>query len=126
MKLSSHKPRTHLVNLIVTFRLKNHYYLVFPWAEGNFWDFAQTYEFGPHPTSDIQQRVWARLLAIQIHDIASGIQAIHVIRLSTTTEIYGRHGDIKPKNILWFEEQANSTENPMENRRAQTQRSWTR
>ncbi|TLD07592.1 hypothetical protein PgNI_10219 [Pyricularia grisea] len=100
MKLSSHKPRTHLVNLIVTFRLKNHYYLVFPWAEGNFWDFAQTYEFGPHPTSDIQQRVWARLLAIQIHDIASGIQAIHVIRLSTTTEIYGRHGDIKPKNIL--------------------------
>lgn len=122
LKFFCHKSHPHLIKLFVTFHWRAHYYLVFPWADGNLWGFAKQYQSGPSPTIKIPARVWAEWFATQVYGIASGLLVIHVMKIPTTTEpgigrknrdkVYGRHGDLKPENILWFHKCANEAENP--------------
>jgi serine/threonine protein kinase len=102
----------HLIKLLLTFRHGNNYYLLFEWADGNLEEFWKT--FPTEPAKAFPER-WA---AKQCLGIATAVKRIHGLttwqkeeRLSPRASLteperdWGRHGDIKPENILWFREQ---------------------
>ncbi|KAL8310441.1 hypothetical protein RB597_010327 [Gaeumannomyces tritici] len=98
-----------LVRLLGTFKHSNHYYLIFPWADANLEQFiAREY---PDPDSPPRDASLARWVSKQLASLASGLKLVHSspIRKGNKQEmqpvskkIYGRHGDIKPANILFF------------------------
>ncbi|WAO87710.1 Protein kinase domain-containing protein [Fusarium falciforme] len=102
----------HLIPLQLTFKHGKDYFLMFPWADGNLKQFWSTRTANPE---DPKQVCW---FISQCSGIVSGLRRVHHIttRKSPKTvtqddvkEIllgakeWGRHGDIKPENILWFE-----------------------
>ncbi len=111
----SRRPHTHLIALLATYRYREHYHLVFPWAEDNLETFWRR-------TTPQQNDATARWLAEQCRGLASGLATIHQYRRTSTDSIvdvlglaepqgperchpgvlFCRHGDIKPQNILWF------------------------
>lgn len=97
----------HLIRLLATFRWQGFDHLLLPWAEGNLQDFWKS-----NPTPDFSPST-LRWMLEQFHGIADGLQHIHQSLNSphdTRGEeeaggtLCGRHGDIKPQNILWFRE----------------------
>lgn len=73
--------------------------LMFPWADGgnlrDYWKLNQ-------PPQDLCSIQWTWR---QFTGLASGLQKIHRVLNEScpSSEVsYGRHGDIKPENILWF------------------------
>lgn len=116
-------PRNHrnLIRLLATFRHENKWHLIFPYADGNLLNYWE--RIVPIPNFDEATVLWSLK---QMYGIADGVQLIHnfdiqvplpaeradeargkgqAFRLSVQPgeERYGRHGDIKPENILWFE-----------------------
>ncbi|OTA69478.1 kinase-like protein [Hypoxylon sp. EC38] len=109
-------PRHSIIRLLMTFELDNKYYLIFPWASGNLREFwkGQTRPV-EHPQTSLSGRRNDKLglwMTQQCARIAGGLGEIHSILNKSPDEIpptsgresklYGRHGDIKPENILWF------------------------
>ncbi|KAK3304898.1 kinase-like domain-containing protein [Chaetomium strumarium] len=104
----------HLISLQAAYRHGDTYCVILPWADCDlkaFWKQDTIQE-------PLAKRNLAWLLS-QCVGIASGLQKIHryVTTESTTDEradvsphkkIYGRHGDIKPENILLFRDHENS------------------
>ncbi|KAH7381108.1 kinase-like domain-containing protein [Cadophora sp. MPI-SDFR-AT-0126] len=114
------KNHPHLIKLLATYRHEGKYHLMFPYANANlrkYWDDR------PDPVFDRATVLWS---IRQMTGIANGLLQIHNFRvtypLSATAgagsirvakgvslkvrdgeEWYGRHGDIKPENVLWFE-----------------------
>ncbi|KAI1655237.1 kinase-like domain-containing protein [Daldinia decipiens] len=73
---------------------------VFPWAEGNLKDFWKKHT---KPTKTYELALW---IADQCRGIAKGLDLIHKDDfekppLTPDDARKGRHGDIKPENILW-------------------------
>ncbi|KAK3313292.1 kinase-like domain-containing protein, partial [Apodospora peruviana] len=111
LKRFSDKHHYHLINLLMTYHYRGQYHLVFPWADGNLLDFWKKY-----PHHDFPPRDWnfAQWVARQWLAVVEGLQAIHKAPTSSSSlprsETYdpndprshGRHGDMKPENILWF------------------------
>ncbi|OTA57629.1 kinase domain-containing protein, partial [Hypoxylon sp. EC38] len=96
----------HLIQLLATYRHGEYYYLVFPCAEGNLMDFWMR---NSEPQKTYQLALW---IASQCRGIAEGLRAIHNDEFEnaslTPSELNrGRHGDIKPENILWFKSSTN-------------------
>jgi serine/threonine protein kinase len=116
----------HLIKLLFTYKFKNHYHLVFPFANTNlrgYWNDTGL----PYWNKDTY--CW---FLHQIRGIASGLNAIHnyntnlplfgtrltmpgsnitqsgLLKVDKGEDKYGRHGDIKPENILWSNELAGS------------------
>lgn len=103
----------HLAHLLFAYEggKTDEFCLVFHWAEGgNLGDFWQ--EHNPNPT---MSQDWVCWMAEQCRGLADGLRSIHNSRmplqsLQTTKATsavsnekeFGRHGDIKPHNILWF------------------------
>ncbi|RYP05076.1 hypothetical protein DL765_009955 [Monosporascus sp. GIB2] len=119
-RCASKREESHIVKLLSTFehrqRGSNQYYLLFPWAECNlreFWE-TDTLEFRsrqPSQRSNIQHVLW---VAQQCAGLAAGLLKIHSAlnkSLGNTphSPALGRHGDIKPENILWFKDDMSST-----------------
>lgn len=109
LKRFSAKDHLHLIKLLVTYSWREHYFLLFPWADGNLKDF---WERHPHPSSlrrNYQLVLW---FAKQCLGIAEGLKMIHALDNPNTggldsgsvSQIHGRHGDLKPENVLWFKE----------------------
>ncbi|KUI69218.1 hypothetical protein VM1G_05517 [Cytospora mali] len=117
MKFSgdSHK---HLISLFATYEQFGRFYLIFPWAEAH----LQSYwKQNPAPDSNYEAVHW---LAEQCSGIADALKQIHryetgIIKRRTGSypigahtqdqkgsqrpqPLFGRHGDIKPENVLWF------------------------
>lgn len=109
-----HRPHRHLINLLATYRWKGKYHLVLPRAGVN----LETYWLKTEPDFNEETVRWS---LNQMAGLVNGLLDIHEcmirtaagtiqdrkgsgssIRLKQGEEKYGRHGDIKPENILWF------------------------
>ncbi|KAK0377251.1 CMGC protein kinase [Colletotrichum limetticola] len=92
----------HIVTLLATFtvqvRNELEYFLLFPWADC---DLLAFWERGSKQERNHQFFQW---VAKQLCGISNAVSFIHDPgELDANGErIYGRHGDIKPENVLWF------------------------
>jgi len=111
------KGAEHLIRLLLTYEYKKEYYFVFHWADCNLKELWQE-----HPQVDTS-RGNCHWMINQCVGIATGLRKIHRVtdsfhgeeqanRLPVPSfhkqggeENWGRHGDIKPENILWFRRQ---------------------
>lgn len=91
----------HLIRVLAAYSQGNSYFLILPLAKGNlveFWDQGDSLYNNP---------IW---LLQQCRGLTDGLRRIHKCEApgATTsssrrrTFLRGRHGDIKPPNILWF------------------------
>lgn len=108
----------HLIKLLATFKQGEHYHLVFPFADSNlqtYWDDRELPEFNKETV------LWS---LEQMAGMASGLARIHTFEVTIPLSVegnvrvqqdarlqvkdkekrYGRHGDIKPENIMWFQQ----------------------
>lgn len=119
LKILGRREHTHLVSLLATFRLKGRYYLLFPYANCNLREY---WERTPLPDFSESTVSWTlsqcKAMASALHNIHE-YKATHAFSLSDASSSdandsssedeaprYGRHGDIKAENILWFLEEA--------------------
>jgi serine/threonine protein kinase len=108
----------HLITLLATFKYHGKYHLIFPWADANLRTF---WKDRPFPDFNQANVLWS---LDQMTGIANALYSIHNLASShppsadcpsnvvgqtdatSSTQrektLYGRHGDIKPENILWF------------------------
>lgn len=112
----------HLIQLYATYQHESKWHLIFPWANGNLRTFWKEI---PQPELDGAIVKWS---LNQMGGLADGLENVHTcpvkisltpggagnvrvlnegatsITLSVETgeQWYGRHGDIKPENVLWF------------------------
>jgi serine/threonine protein kinase len=93
--------KAHTVRLLATFRHRRTYSLLFPWAECNLFAYWRR-DLAPAGMSD-KLIAW---VANQCHSLVSALEWIHNPGdvLGPKGEMFGRHGDIKPENILWYKE----------------------
>ncbi|TVY44399.1 hypothetical protein LSUB1_G002054 [Lachnellula subtilissima] len=117
-------PHPHLIKLLATYKREEKYHLMFPYANAN----LRTYwEERPTPSFDETNVLWSMR---QMTGIANALNLIHNfsvtiplnvpgpgevrlqedVKLSVRKgeELFGRHGDIKPENVLWFKESRES------------------
>ncbi|VTO94282.1 unnamed protein product [Fusarium graminearum] len=103
----------HLVHLELAYRHGEECCLVFPWASGNLKEYWKSHRKDPNNPDHV---LW---FFKQCRGLALGLSRLHNPRsyADTTTSMnsnvhttkkiqgykYGRHGDIKPENILWFD-----------------------
>ncbi|KAK2037324.1 kinase domain-containing protein [Colletotrichum somersetense] len=103
MKKFNRQGHPHLTKLLATYRYQEHWHFIFPWANGNLREFWQHYTV---PQPDHKLVVW---IAEQATGIASGLNLIQNPpkdpALTQDARDSGRHGDLKPENVLWFSNQ---------------------
>lgn len=94
----SGKVHPHLITLLATFTQGGYYHMIFPWAECDlewYWD-------NINPTPDPNDVGLVRWLSRQCLGIMEAVSVIHNPSHLTSEKKFGRHGDIKAENILWF------------------------
>lgn len=118
----------HLVRLLITFKLKGRFYLLYPYAQYNLREYWKTHA---RPVSrhaylwSLQQICGLASALIQIHKFSTeptstedAVESAIVnpkisrerpslnVRLvvDRSEAFFGRHGDLKPENILWFDD----------------------
>jgi serine/threonine protein kinase len=117
---SKSSPHPHLIKLLATYKREEKYHLMFPYANAN----LRTYwEERPSPSFDKPTVLWSLK---QMTGIANALNHIHNFKVTIPLnvpgagearvkedvklsvrrgeELFGRHGDIKPENILWFQD----------------------
>ena len=84
----------------MTWTIDGGYYLLFPLA-GN--DLDEFWANDPRPIRNSATDSW---IAKQMVGLASALESIHNPPSNTLQlpqdHMYGRHGDIKPENVLWY------------------------
>ncbi|KAK0701192.1 kinase-like domain-containing protein, partial [Apiosordaria backusii] len=123
LRLVNKTAHPHLITLLASYQQHENLYLIFPWAQCDLDSFWKQND----PQNDPMMRYWAMR---QLEGLASGLAAIHSFRVSSEdsifsgspiigfrdnnsppavndqpeieVELFCRHGDIKPQNILWF------------------------
>ncbi|KAI1451720.1 kinase-like domain-containing protein [Annulohypoxylon moriforme] len=96
----------HLIKLLLTFQHGEVCYLLFEWADGNLADFWEQIEIAPalSDTWAVDQCLGISNAIKRIHGLATWQKRRRSSRGSESDNErdWGRHGDIKPNNILWF------------------------
>ncbi|RSL56406.1 hypothetical protein CEP54_008831 [Fusarium duplospermum] len=104
------KGHKHLIPLLLSYQLSGKCFMVFPWAQGNL---AEFWKNNPSNAASRDDSYW---FIRQCEGLASGLSKVHkhdswLLRQSSVGDASqadsrnrGRHGDIKPENILWFEQ----------------------
>ncbi|KAJ4005574.1 hypothetical protein NW752_002407 [Fusarium irregulare] len=106
LKRFAGKETSPLVQLLWTFSLGSTYHLVFPFAERNLYELWRSNEF-EFPLAEKKDHDTALWFLRQCLGIAEGLEMIHQggrDHDSLEPQRFGRHGDIKPENILWFKD----------------------
>ncbi|GKU07334.1 unnamed protein product [Fusarium langsethiae] len=94
-----------LIQLLYSYDLSSTKYLIFPCAEGDLEHHWANHKADPTSRDDL---IW---MLQQCHGIASGLERVHnnpsfqVQGDRGGSRSKGRHGDIKPKNILFFRDE---------------------
>ncbi len=126
LKALGPKNHAHLIKLLATYEMGKRYHLMFPYANANL---RKYWEDHPFPVFDKDTALWSLK---QMCGIASGLQLIHAFKVTVPLSVpgaggagsldvrlgkgkglgrlkvekgeqwFGRHGDIKPENVLWF------------------------
>ncbi|KNG85034.1 protein kinase domain-containing protein [Aspergillus nomiae NRRL 13137] len=105
--LGSADPHPHLINLLCTYSFQGDNHLVFPWADENLREYWKRTKL---PQWNSQNILW---WVKQVVGIASGLSVIHKLPQAGKTSsktLYGRHGDLKPENIIWFKKRPGCTD----------------
>ncbi|KAH8688250.1 kinase-like domain-containing protein [Ilyonectria robusta] len=98
----------HLISLLTSYDVdKRDYYLVFPWADCNLEEFFKNEsQITKNGSIDAGVMQW---FSHQVFGIIQALSVLHDPKLNPTPDAgeeppigYGRHGDIKPENILCF------------------------
>ncbi|KAL2671304.1 hypothetical protein Neosp_013884 [[Neocosmospora] mangrovei] len=103
--------REHLHRLLFSFRRADLYYLVFEWADG---DLTELWQRMPdqYKPNDHEHVCWffrqcvgivRSLHSLQNHHRSYSASIEGELRRVRFNGSHGRHSDIKPQNILWFE-----------------------
>ncbi|XDG05194.1 hypothetical protein ABKA04_004809 [Annulohypoxylon sp. FPYF3050] len=96
----------HLIKLLLTFQHGDICYLLFEWADGNLADFWEQPGVMPIPSDlwAVEQCLGISNAIKRIHGLATWQKQRRSSRGSENDDEreWGRHGDIKPNNILWF------------------------
>lgn len=112
LKRLSEQDHPHLMRLELTYYHQDRYHLLFRWADGNLRDY---WEKHPEPSDIPRTHEFAVWVSKQWLGIAEALMTIHECPPDTGVveddapdalallRINGRHGDIKPENILWFQ-----------------------
>ncbi|KAI0376339.1 hypothetical protein F5Y04DRAFT_285987 [Hypomontagnella monticulosa] len=106
---------SHIVKLLVAFKHGTSFYLLFPWAEGG--SLRSFWKENPNPVLNSSLLEW---IAEQCLGIAIALRGIHGGHRPAGTSNWsinnepgvpynGRHGDIKPANILLFGEEGGNS-----------------
>lgn len=83
--------------------------MIFPWADGNLFQFWR--DRFPNLSDLPRNQVLAKWMIHQFLGLADGLNRIHEsdtslapgdLKPEDKKRTHGRHGDIKPENILWF------------------------
>ncbi|KAF5645376.1 heterokaryon incompatibility protein het-6 [Fusarium sp. NRRL 25303] len=93
----------NIITLLATYTLNDRFHFIFPAAE---YDLLMYWKIHPGPlvnpaSANSEGLLW---LSGQIRNIVGALAHIHEGRKANmdTETMFGRHGDIKPANILWF------------------------
>jgi serine/threonine protein kinase len=92
----------HIIRLLATWHRNQSWYLLFPWAKGNLRDY---WVKNDRPQHGHEQARW---IGQQCLGLASALRQIHRAASNDDDQkidSYGIHGDIKPENILWFQDE---------------------
>lgn len=103
---------SHIIDLLATYPQKGKYHLIFHYADASL---PKCWEDRPIPNFDRETVLWsvAQMAGIscalsQIHELARSDQLLvdgnAQIQAQNGGVKYGRHGDIRPHNVLWFQE----------------------
>ncbi|KAI2603724.1 kinase-like domain-containing protein [Hypoxylon sp. NC1633] len=100
------KPHIHIVPLLATYEISGievddpirSYYLIFPWATG---DLRSLWETNEELKRNHKAILW---ISRECYEITRALSHIHgnLDSPPTSADSFGRHGDIKPSNILWY------------------------
>lgn len=105
-------PHPHLVKLLATYECNGDFFLIFPCANCNLRNY---WEERPTPQFDQEVVSWS---LDQMRGIAQALNTVHNFKVTHPRtadvndrtppveqgeELFGRHGDIKPENIIWYE-----------------------
>ncbi|KAI1475305.1 kinase-like protein [Daldinia eschscholtzii] len=94
-------PHHHIVKLLAAFRHDDSFYLLFPWAEAGslhtFW------KENPRPIPTVSLSRWISEQCLGIATALGQIHHGHDSLVTDSSSYCGRHGDIKPSNILLFQ-----------------------
>lgn len=92
-------PHRHLISLLFTYTHEGRFHLVFPWADVDLRDYWKRI---PPEQIDDQKVLWSLK---QMTGLASALSLIHGFQLPDERQPgrdFGRHGDLKAENIVWF------------------------
>lgn len=126
------KQKPHLVDVLTTFKYDNKYHLLFRWACGgnlsSLWKEANE-NLSRNTVCWIAQQCWGLADGLDgIHNAKLSVEEVGQVQqpstgppsptkgrswfsaLKTNKKDCGRHGDIKPPNILWFKQDENDYE----------------
>lgn len=95
----------HLVTLLMTWTIREKYYLLFPLAEcdlDQYWERENIPLDSRTQLLDTETVLW---LLKQVLGMTDALESIHNPSKNTLLpqdQRFGRHGDLKPENILWY------------------------
>ncbi|KAM7210488.1 Protein kinase-like domain containing protein [Rhypophila decipiens] len=102
---SGERYRHRIIRLLCSFEYDSNYYLIFPHADANLWQFWK--DKYPRRANPPRGPGLTRWVAGEILGLVRGLQLIHnppaaPDNKKPSGQLNGRHGDLKPENILWF------------------------